>query len=60
MRYGEGCKLFCICNNKNILLCDLEMGECICKLGFIGYFCNCFVGLYICNIEIFDCYKENN
>lgn len=60
MKFGENCNCDCLCDIEFISFCDMNMGECVCKFGFLGYICNCVVGLYSCNMIVFDCYYELN
>lgn len=38
------------------VFCYVKYGYCICKNGYFGEFCNCKIGVYICNFEMLYCY----
>ncbi|XP_078332359.1 uncharacterized protein LOC144625438 isoform X3 [Crassostrea virginica] len=56
--YGERCERKCLCNQINTASCDENTGQCVCKHGYFGDFCNCKTGLHNCNVN--KSYCETN
>lgn len=39
--------------------CDIDLGKCMCKVGYFGDLCDCVVGNYMCNFIILYCYVDS-
>lgn len=58
--FGLNCENFCMCNKNISMVCDEDIGQCFCKVGFFGELCFCKNGVYICNEMILFCDMSYN